>query len=101
MKPQFSQAEAGESCLTMGLNTVKVGSHLIILNSDYDVVLSGEPFVALMLLLHLDSGKFIARIWNETVTVGTASTIEEVMEACKSLFLLWKAMPWNNSVRGQ
>ena len=32
------------------------------------------------------SGEFIARIWNQTTTVGTASTLEQFMEACQDLF---------------
>ena len=86
MEPQFSQNEAAESCRSLGLNPVKLGGYLVVLNSDYDVVLCGEPYIALMLLIHLDSGKFIARVWNETVTVGAALTIKQLIEACKSLF---------------
>ena len=86
MKPQFSLKEAVETCLRLGLNSVKLGGYLIVLNSDCDVVLCGEPYVALMLLFDLESGKFIARVWNKTVNVGEAVTKEQFGEACSSFF---------------
>ena len=35
--------------------------------TDFDVVVHGEPYLALTLLFNLRSGKFLARIWNRTV----------------------------------
>ena len=31
----------------------------------------------------LNPGEFIARIWNQTTTVGTARTLEQFVEACQ------------------
>ena len=86
LKPQFGLEEAQEACHAMRLTPVKLGDHLVVLNSDYDVMLSGEPYFALMLVFHLESGKFVARVWNQTVTRGKAVTLQQFVEACRSFF---------------
>ena len=78
--------EAFEACSALNLTPVKLGGYLIVFNSDFDVVLCEEPYVALMLLLNIDSGKFIARIWNETVTVGKIANAEQFIEVVRNFF---------------
>ena len=70
----------------LGLDSVVVGDYLVVLRSNIDVTIEGEPYLALMILLHLKSKAFFARIWNETVTVGNVSNVEEFLEVCKSHF---------------
>ena len=86
MKMQVRLDEAFEACSALNLTQVKLGGYLIVLNSDFDVVLCEEPYVALMLLLNVDSGKFIARIWNETVTVGKIANAEQFIEVVRNFF---------------
>ena len=68
------------------LSSFNFGDFLIVTNSDFDVTISGEPYLALMLLYDLKSGKYMARIWNETVAVGWAFKNSELDEACQRLF---------------
>ena len=56
------------------------------LRSEFDVTISGEPYVALMLLYNIKSGKYMARIWNQTVAVGWALKDHELHEACRTHF---------------
>merc|ERR1719429_569981 len=39
-----------------------------------------------MLLLDMDTGNFLTRIWNQTVTRGTALHLAEFVEACETFF---------------
>ena len=84
--PKFGISEAESKCAELSLNTLKFGDYVVVANSELDVVISEEPYLALMLLHHLKTGKFFARVWNQTVTVGRALTIEEFGAACKNLF---------------
>ena len=68
------------------LTSVRIGDFLVVLKSDFDLNMSGEPYIALMLLLDLRSGKYISRVWNQTVSTGYALGEDKLMEVCKSLF---------------
>lgn len=84
--PQFDIKEAASTCAGMSLNTLKVGDYIVVTNSQFDVVVSEEPYVALMLLVSLKSGRFFARVWNQTISMGKALTVEELAAACRNLF---------------
>ena len=71
---------------TLSLTSVRMGHFLVILKSEFDLNISGEPYIAVMLLLDLNSGKFISRVWNQTLSTGYALDEATLMEACKSLF---------------
>ena len=77
----------------LSLTSVRMGNFLVVLKSDFDLNMSGEPYIALMLLLDLRSGKYMSRVWNQTVSTGYALGEDKLMEACKSLFLSMKALP--------
>ena len=84
--PKFDIKEAESICAGMFLNTLMVGGYMVVTNSEFDVVVSDEPYVALMLLVSLKSGRFFARVWNQTITTGKVLSIEEVAETCRNLF---------------
>ena len=65
------------------LASLKIGDYLVVMRSDFDVVLLGEPYLASMLLFNLRTGRCIARIWNQTVKVVKAVTREQFAEACR------------------
>ena len=70
----------------LSLDSMIVGDYLVVLRSNIDVTINGDPYIALMLLLHLKSKAFFARIWNKTVTVGSVSNVKEFSEVCNSHF---------------
>ena len=76
----------------MSLSSLVVGNYLVIVKSDFDIVVSEEPYLALMLLLNTMTGKYIARIWNQTVSTGNISTVEQLKDACLKHFELRPCM---------
>ena len=56
---------------------------MVVMRSDFDVVLFGEPYVAQMLLFNVRTGAVIARVWNQTVAAAEAVTKEQFEEACR------------------
>ena len=64
------------------LTSVMVGDYMVIMRSDFDVVIQGEPHLAFTLLLNMKSGRYLSRIWSQTVAVGNAcrkSELEEIL----------------------
>ena len=70
----------------MSLSSLVLGDYLVIVKSNFDMVLSGEPYLALMLLLNTGTEKYIARIWNQTVFTGTISSVDQLRAACMKHF---------------
>ena len=70
----------------MSLSSFVLGDYLVIVKSDFDLVLSNEPYLALMLLLNRVTGKYIARIWNRTVFTGTISSVDQLRAVCMEHF---------------
>ena len=68
---------------SQSLASVTLGDYLVVMRSDFDVILFGEPYLASMLLFNQKTGSFIARLWNQTVKVAKAVTREHFEEACR------------------
>ena len=85
-KPVFGQLEAKNVCDRLSLTLVDFGRYLVVMRSAFDVMISGEPHIALMLLMDMGTGSFFTRIWNQTVTRGHAIQLEEFVEACETFF---------------
>ena len=60
-KLSFGQPEAKSACANLSLTTVDYGRYLVVMRSAFDVMISGEPYLALMLLLDMDTGNFLTR----------------------------------------
>ena len=82
----FNLNEMKSAIQGLRLDSLVVGDYLVVLRTNIDVTIKGEPYIALMLLLHLKSKVIFARVWNETVTVGSISSTEEFSALCKSHF---------------
>ena len=78
--------KAEHTISTLSLASVKMRDFLVIMRPDFDLKISGEPYIAFMLLLNLRSGKYISRVWNQTLTTGSALEGDVLLEACKTLF---------------
>ena len=83
---QFELSEAKRSLASLKLESVALGDYLVVMRSEFDAFIEGDPYVALMLMFNMDSGEFIARVWNETVTVGSVQRMEDFLQACKDHF---------------
>ena len=70
----------------LSLTSVKLGNHIMIMRNSFDVIISEEPYMALLFLFDIEHGLFLARIWNQTVASGKLWNIDQFMSACKSHF---------------
>ena len=61
MKPKCDLTEAKMALVELSLTSVMYGDYLVVLNSDFDLVVAGEPQLALMLLFNIRTGRFMAR----------------------------------------
>ena len=84
--PKFDEIEAKNCVQALNLEYLVIGDYMVIVRSDFDAILDGEMFIALMILYNVKSGKFVARVWNETVTSGNIHTQEDFSQACRDHF---------------
>ena len=83
---QYSLEEAKTVLAGHSLSSMQFGDYLVILKSEFDMIIAAEPYHALSFLLDMKSGVFLARIWNKTVQRGKAGSAEELDEACTHHF---------------
>ena len=84
--PSLDLDEMRTALAEMSLASITIGEYLVVMNADFDVVLYGEPYLALTLLLNTRSGQFLARIWDRTVRLGEADGTERFADACRKHF---------------
>ena len=65
VKPKVDLLEAQGALAAVALTSVAVGEYLVVLRSQFDVFVAGEPYPALMVLYNTTSGKVLRRIWNQ------------------------------------
>ena len=83
---QYGLEEAKTVLTDHSLSSMQFGDYLVILKSEFDMIIAAEPYHALSLLLDMKSGVFLARIWSKTVQRGKAGSVEELDEACTQHF---------------
>ena len=71
-----------ESCLKW----VTIDDYVLVTNNKCDMMIGGEPYLALQVWLNIRSGKIIARIWDKTVSTGRVAGVSHFVEACKAHF---------------
>ena len=57
------------------------------MRSECDLVICKEPYTALVMWLDTESGRYMARVWNQTVSTGSAEKAHIFLEACESHFM--------------
>ena len=65
---------------SLSLTSVTIGDFLVIMRSKFDLTISGEPYIGLVLLLNLKDGTYISRIWNQTVASGNVERPDQLRE---------------------
>ena len=70
----------------LSLTSVQFRDYLLIMNSDFDLIISEEPYHALTLLFDVRTWRYMARIWNCTVTTGNALSLKEFADVCRDHF---------------
>ena len=71
---------------SLSLKSVAVGTFLVIMRSEFDLTILGEPYIGLMLIFNLKNGTYLSRIWNQTVASGNIVSADQFQEVCKSHF---------------
>ena len=84
--PYFDLEELKSSLHALGLTYNVLGEYMIVMESEVDIILSDEPYVAFTLLFSVKTGQYFARIWNQTEVVGKAINVSELSEACETFF---------------
>ena len=77
---------AKEILSDLSLTSVQFGDYLLVMNSDFDMIISEEPYHALTFLFDTSSWKYMARIWNSTVATGITTTPREFHDVCQDHF---------------
>ena len=68
-EPRFDLNEAQSALRELRLETLAVNEYLVVVRSEFDSNIGGEPHIALMLLFNTKMGVFMAR-------EGTISSVE-------------------------
>ena len=73
--------DAMEILSALSLTSATVGgNYLVVMRSEFDLTISGEPYVGLVLLLNHKDGTYISRIWNQTVASGNVERPDQLRE---------------------
>ena len=81
---KFDRKDLKMALRSLSLTWAPVGDYLVIMNGESDVDICGEPYLAMQIWLNLRSGKFISRLWNQTIATGTAVSIAHFLAACEA-----------------
>ena len=85
-KLEFDLEEVMDILSSVSLTSVVIRDFLVVMKSDFDLTITGEPFIGLTLLLNLKTGKYLSRIWNQTVATGNIVRADQFTEVCKDHF---------------
>ena len=86
---ELSLENATEVLSKLSLVSVTIGDYLVIMRSQFDLTISGEPYIGLVMLLSLKDGAYISRIWNQTVASGNVERPDQLREEyCSSCLML-------------
>ena len=83
---EFGLDEAVDILSSLTLTSVTIGTYLVVMRSEFDLTISDQPYIGLTLLLDLRTGKYISRIWNQTVALGDVAKGDHFKEACERHF---------------
>ena len=72
--------------VAQGLFRLCTQNWVLFMKKDFDCFVNGEPYLALSFLLHLDTGQFMSRVWNRTVTAGFLKNVKGIEYRLKSFF---------------
>ena len=82
----FSLHEAMGILSSLSLTSITLGNFLVVNRSDFDVIIAEEPYIGIQLLLNLRTGRYLSRIWNQTVARGDIVTAQQLTDICNNLF---------------
>ena len=83
---EFKWNEVLSALSNLSLKWVTIGDYVVVMNSEIDATIGGEPYLALQLWFNIKSGKIISRVWDQTVVFGKAVSVSQFSEACITHF---------------
>ena len=83
---EFKWNEVQDALDTLPLTWAKTGDYIVVMNNKPDIMMGGEPYLALQLWFDTRSGKIISRVWNQTVSSSKVVSVAKFSEACLAHF---------------
>ena len=95
MFPNTSKLEEGmhemkEALASLFLTTVDFGKFLLVMRSECDLIIRGEPYMAYMMWLNVETGQIISRTWSQTVSTGYIKKLYQLVQECQKHFMSGK-----------
>lgn len=78
--------EVQDALGNLPLTWVTIGDYIVIINDKPDMMIGGEPYIALQLWLDVKYGRIICRVWGKTVSSGKVASVAELSTACLAHF---------------
>ena len=86
MSPEIDPSKAQNALKQISLTSVTLGNYLVAFQSELDTFICDEPYIPLMVLLDLRSGRYLTRIWSSTTSQGTVAHLDEFSDVCRRHF---------------
>ena len=83
--PKMDLAKAQSAIKKLSLTSVALGDYMVVLRSDIDTFICDEPYIPLMMLLNVKSGRYLTRVWSQTVIEGIVTHVDDFTEVCSTL----------------
>ena len=81
-KPKIDLVKAQSAIKKLSLTSVALGDYMVVLRSDIDTFICDEPYIPLMMLLNVKSGRYLTRVWSQTVIEGIVTHVDDFTEVC-------------------
>ena len=85
-KPIIDPSKAQSALKKVSLASVILGDYMVILRSELDTFIRDEPYIPIMILLNVRSGRYLTRVWGQTINEGLVARVNEFTEVCRSHF---------------
>ena len=86
MRPEIDPSKAQNALKEISLTSVTLGDYLVAFQSELDTLICDEPYIPLMVLLDLRSGRYLTRVWSSTTSQGTVAHLDDFCEVCRRHF---------------
>ena len=85
-KSELKWNQVQDALGSLPLTWASIGYYVIIMNKKPDMMIGGEPYLALQLWYDRRCGKIISRVWGETISSSRVASVAEFISACLTHF---------------
>ena len=79
---EFKWNQVQDALANLPVTWLKIGDYVVVMNDKLDMMIGGEPYLAMQLWFNIKSGKIISRIWDQTVSLGRVASVDKFLEVC-------------------